>query len=465
MKIFKIRNIVYTFLICSISANNFKEAHDSILDNQAIIENTAWFMDSTYKNNEPDLNDFKNCIIEFQGFQYEKNTNYNFNLILKGKISPFYFFINPLITNYENPELFFGHKYKKYGVSPGILRAFIIYKNEFLFFKMGRSSVRWGESKLSSLIQSNRIPPYENFQFKFEKYNFKYHFFLGQLSSGTLNDTLSNSYHRIKRFISGRRVLWKINKRLTVGFGDQIIYSGQNRGVEMTYLNPFNPYFFAGIENTENEKDSKNFTDNDNSMLFFHSRIRYKVVSLYSELLIDDYQLDETIRDNQLAYTIGIDGKIKYGAGLFWAFEWTKVDRWTYLHKGQNTHYTNAGHPIGYLFGPDLENFQLYIKYKITKDVEFVTNVNSLKKGGNKITSIWQNNKDINSLDEYKHYYISNFSLIKRFDNVELKFGFANNLIKNDFVLLNEEIKNNYNAFVSLTYQFRRNYTLNIDNG
>ena len=87
----------------------------------------------------------------------------------------------------------------------------------------------------------------------------------GQLGSEKMTDG-----SRIKRHIAGHRLSWNPNKNIILVFGEQIIYTGVNRGFELIYFNPFVPYFFTGLEGDEETEPE----DNDNSILFAYGRYK-----------------------------------------------------------------------------------------------------------------------------------------------------------------------------------------------
>ena len=67
---------------------------------------------------------------------------------------------------------------------------------------------------------------------------------------------------KINRYIAGHKLIWHVSNALVFGFGEMIIYTGVNRGLDLTYLNPFVPYFFSALEGDEQSHPY----DNANSM-------------------------------------------------------------------------------------------------------------------------------------------------------------------------------------------------------
>ena len=235
-----------------------------------------------------------------------------------------------------------------------------------------------------------QTPSYDHFDMQFNFGQFRLEILSGQLGSEELNG------NRIKRNIAGHRLTWlSKNKRLFASFGEQIIYTGLNRGFEWYYLNPFVPYFFTALEGDEETSDDG---DNDNSILF--ATIRYVLkpnLSFFGELIIDDFQVDDNNLQNGLGYKIGADGAFAIsGKPITWVVEWTRINSWTYIHHGQFTSWQNRGHAIGYPYGPDLNSFHVQANAQISETLLLNIEANWLEKGSNTLSTEWGNsdNKD-----------------------------------------------------------------------
>ena len=160
-------------------------------------------------------------------------------------------------------------------------------------------------------------PSYDHFFIQYRLNNFHFEILHGQLGS---EKTLAGE--RIKRHIAGHRLSCRLNNKILLSVGEQIIYTGENRSIEMAYLSPFVPYFFTGLEN---EEDSP--IDNDNSIIFSDFKILFnKYFSIYGEFIIDDLQIDDTGIADATGYKMGIDGKMRIkNKNLFFILEYTKI--------------------------------------------------------------------------------------------------------------------------------------------
>ena len=138
--------------------------------------------------------------------------------------------------------------------------AYIKYHNKKnnVSFSIGRSPIWWGQTFSSTLIINPFSGPYDHIYYEQElNNNFKLEAFSSQLNSKRLNEDVYN------RFFSGHKLSYQsTDQRLFLNFGELFIYTGQNKSIDLRYLNPVIPYFIVDI----NKDDIGN--DNSNSILF-----------------------------------------------------------------------------------------------------------------------------------------------------------------------------------------------------
>jgi len=204
--------------------------------------------------------------------------------------------------------------------------------------------------------------------------------FAGQLSANVEHND------RITRLISSHKLKMKLfSQKLLLGFGEQIIYTGKSRNIELFYNNPFVPYMFGQIDH---EDLSVVGINNDNYMLFFYGELDLmKNISAYWELIVDDYQYNPDPVQDMLGWKIGVTGMLSIANySLNWESDYTQIDSWTYLHSGQFTTWQNRGHAICYPYGGDLRSFRLQADSWLNKDkIWFHIKYTWLEKGSNTI--------------------------------------------------------------------------------
>ena len=306
-----------------------------------------------------------------------------------GRNEYLFFSVEPTVVSEPYGSDILGVDYVRSGISGRITNAFIRYRHSMGEVTLGRTPVLWGQGR-RSIISSQLAPNFDQLSIKMKFGLFQMKLLLGQLDSENLLG------HRIKRHIAGHSLSWDSpSGKLSVSFGEQIIYTGVNRGIELTYLNPFVPYFFSALEG---DVETNAEGDNDNSIIFATIRYVYKPnLSVFSELLIDDFQLDDNNYQDGLGYKIGADGAFDFsGKPITWTLEWTSINSWTYIHHGQFTSWQNRGHAIGFPYGPDLRSVYIQADMWLNKSISLNIEADWLEKGSNTLSTKWDNadNKD-----------------------------------------------------------------------
>ncbi len=340
------------------------------------------------------INDNKKNDIQLSAFPtlrlWQANPIQSFSLQAGGQWDELSLMVEPVIVNDPYGPDLLGVDYTRSGVSGRITNAFIRYQNDLMSLQLGRAPVWWGQSWNNSIIQSGVTPSYDHLDLRLNFGRFQLEMLAGQLGSESINDD------RIKRNIAGHKLSWlSKDGKLNASFGEQIIYTGINRGIELTYLNPFVPYFFTALEEDEETSDEG---DNDNSIIFATIRYVHKPnLSFYSELIIDDFQVDDNNYQDGLGYKIGADGAFAIsGKPITWVLEWTSINSWTYIHHGQFTSWQNRGHAIGFPYGPDLRSIYFQADIWVSKTLLLNIETDLLEKGSNTLSTKWDNadNKD-----------------------------------------------------------------------
>ena len=314
----------------------------------------------------------------------------SFGVRAVGEMKILSFMAEPVVVNDSYGPDLLGTDYVRSGISGRITNAFIRYESDLMSLQLGRSPVWWGQSWNHSIIQTGSTPAYDHMDLRLNFGRFQLEMLSGQLGSELLNGK------RIKRNIAGHRLTW-ISKdgKLLAGFGEQIIYTGQNRTIEWHYLNPVVPYFFSGLEGDEESSDE---SDNDNSIVF--ATIRYVPkpnLSFFSELIVDDFQVDNNNLQDGLGYKIGADGAFNIsGNPITWVLEWTSINSWTYIHHGQFTSWQNRGHAIGYPYGPDLRSLYVQAEMWLNKFLLINLEADWMEKGFNTLSTEWANSDNRN---------------------------------------------------------------------
>jgi len=413
--------------------------HDEIANNDRF-----YFKDLQQRNLiKSDLNDYDLVSKFIFGSELKEGNPLNYSDVhFEGKISNFYFHINPTFINSRNKG-YIGSKYSRSNISARFEHAYLKYEHDNFYLKIGRSPVNWGEAHSYSIIQSGLSPGYDHIGFNINLVNINYDLIIGQLSS-----VEDERYGRIKRFVSAKKITFTPNDKLSFGFGDQIIYTGHNRSIELHYLNPFIPYFLSGLEYEEDET----VFDNDNSMLFLFGKFSYKkYLSFFGEALIDDFQIDETNRPNKIGLKIGMNGYVTIMKNkLSFYIDRSFIQASTYIHNGLYTNWDNLNYNLGSVFGAGSKNYFGQFVYHFSKNIKLLLELNHLEKENFNNTNLGNDNYE-------KNFIFYDFSIIKKYSNNYLKIGRKNfdipYGIKKNFYHLGPD-----KFYFSYMYNFKLNY-------
>jgi len=91
-------------------------------------------------------------------------------------------------------------------------------------------------------------------------------------------------------------------------------------------------------------------------------------LTLYGELLVDDYATESATMPNRIGYQLGFRSERPYGAhDVHVLGEYTRVRNFTYsVNYGEDFIY--RGRPLGYALGPDAENVFLESAFDLSRD-------------------------------------------------------------------------------------------------
>ena len=182
-------------------------------------------------------------------YGFETN-NKNFSYFGYGHLSfkeNFYIYLHSRIVSNAS-------EFERYtGIPRGIARAGfnsgetdlagVGYENDFLIFQIGRGRQNWSAGNDIPLVLSDYAPAYDYHMLGFDLGMFKLLYFNGFLESDTL---LTN------RYISARGIEWRKSKYFLISLSEIVIYSGRNRPMDYSYLNPVSSHLEIELNNKQN---------------------------------------------------------------------------------------------------------------------------------------------------------------------------------------------------------------------
>ena len=297
--------------------------------------------------------------------------------------------------------------------------AIIGYNKEDFSIFFGRASPIWGLNKANSIILSGQYSGIDHFLVMFKSNRLDLQIFHGQLNSEyDLNGT------RIIRNISGHKLSWKPNDTSFLNIGELVIYAGKNRGIELMYLNPFVPYFFSALEGEQ----KINQEDHTNSMIFFYGKsIIKKTFEVFFELVVDDYQIDDTGMPHSTGMKVGlqknfISAKIPFELIL----SNTQLNSNTYLHRSVYTSWSHFGNSLGDIYGPDQSNTKIIFNTKFKHNYNFHFDITSIFKGKLFFEDKLNQFNGADTIVKSKKYLFGNLNFSIRHKSFLIRMGWHN---------------------------------------
>ena len=246
-----------------------------------------------------------------------------------------------------------------------ITRAVISAKFGNLRLNFGRGDNCWGDGESGGLLLSDNAPPYDYLSLRYDADDlFRFSYVTGWLhaypeiyeSVDTTSTGRVRKMSAAKQF-SAHRVEIYPAEWVEIGIMESVVYG--ERGLEPSYLNPFNLYFSA----------EHNLGDMDNVAWGGDVEIRPVTgVSLYGELFIDDMKTGKLGTDY-------IGNKFAYRGGIKWAdpggsanvdlnVEYSRLDPFVYTHFYDINVYKNWDSSLGYFLPPNSDRWFFGVKWR-----------------------------------------------------------------------------------------------------
>tara|TARA_Y100001958_G_scaffold160115_1_gene166516 strand:- start:14932 stop:16302 length:1371 start_codon:yes stop_codon:yes gene_type:complete len=200
----------------------------------------------------------------------------------------FYFYFNPRLVS--DVKLF--HRYsglprdiRRIGFNSGEtdLSGFG-FSNDSFILQVGRGRQSWGAGNDIQLVISNNSVSYDHFLFGINLKNLRLRYFHGFLER----------FKDHNRYLVGKGIEYTNQKNFLISLSEIIIYSGNNRPLDISYLNPISSH----LEIELNERQNINGTGSGNAV--WQLSLEYFIksnIKLSFNYLLDEYVLDESERE------------------------------------------------------------------------------------------------------------------------------------------------------------------------
>ena len=243
--------------------------------------------------------------------------------------------------------------------------AYALFKTPWFGLLLGKDQLYWGPGRHGTLLVSDNPLPmnivkliahYPSGPLQRQKGpHIKFHAFTGALGS-------ENS----RKYLSGHRVEMNVRDRINLGIAETIVFANR---FETIYLNPLQIYTVTelpvkvirgeGLESPDNVLISGDFD------------LLLKNLSVYGELMIDDFQPNYGVRSYR-----HWGSKFGFLFGFYYVnpfsipdsslrFEYTFINQYAYTHSTP-ANYTDYDRVIGHWIGSDADDFWVNFRHWFT---------------------------------------------------------------------------------------------------
>ncbi|MBZ0264338.1 capsule assembly Wzi family protein [bacterium] len=233
------------------------------------------------------------------------------------------------------------------------------YNNDWVQFEFGRGREIWGPFTSTNLMPSGSAPSYERGAIQFRYKRFRYRFFFSQLEA--VQDENLDTW---QRYFSGRCLEYANGKNLVFGFGEISTFSGIDRPLDISYMNPFTLH----LEVDQNRRSNAPNEDFNNAIWFFHyDWLALENLRISGSLIMDEFQLDEEARNRGKTDSMGYLSRLAWTpyqgkVGLTLIGEYVRVNTYTYQHDYGFNNFVHRGELLGHPIGNDADRIRVGLR-------------------------------------------------------------------------------------------------------
>lgn len=248
--------------------------------------------------------------------------------------------------------------------------AVYFYKDGF-FGSFGRSYIVWGPEQHDALLLSDNSPPFDRLWLGYENKIFRFDYLVTRLDNVVSNDSV------MVRYLAAHRLSFRKTGWFELGLSEVVLFGGYNRPLEWHYLNPFLSYYWEQW----NDRTNDNILFGADLVVYWPKRAR-----IFSELLVDDFQIDFSSEPQQVGYKIGIDAVEPFSISrVFTKLSYTRVNTTVYGQDKPENLYLHDGQPIGYFGANDLDRWLALLRYHLSTTFDLELELQYNRRGEDRI--------------------------------------------------------------------------------
>jgi outer membrane receptor protein involved in Fe transport len=170
----------------------------------------------------------------------------------------------------------------------------------------------------------------------------------------------------VNRYITGRGVEWANQKTLVVSLSESVIYSGENRPMDIAYLNPLSTHLEIELNNRQNRMGTSSGNGVWQASIDWLAKPNLRISGNF---LFDEFVLDKIETDAGKEHGSAQSFKVVFtpshlSSGLLsFFFAWIRVGSPTLRHGDGNNNFVQRGQPLGWEYGSDGREIKLGLNY------------------------------------------------------------------------------------------------------
>ena len=258
--------------------------------------------------------------------------------------------------------------------------------------KLGRDLLSTGPGKMTGLFLSPISPALDHVSFNLnEIYGFSITSTVIRLDN---REIIWNGQNRVaQRWYYLRQVGYNYKNIVEAAVYDAVISTGYDRGLEWYYLNPLSSFFMERKNQMIWREGSDSTTvigagDNDNHFVGGSIKVNWDSLSVYSEILVDEWQLSSDHRPHMqtvFGLLLGVDYNLDK-----WDFaaEYSLASPWLYLNRALYGSPEYHGLPLG-MRSPQSQCVDLFTQYSISGEKSLMLQIHLEQGGGQSLSTKW----------------------------------------------------------------------------
>lgn len=255
---------------------------------------------------------------------------------------------------------------------------------KYIGFQLGHNQHFIGDG-IRSLFMSDFSTPFFSLKINTRIWKFHYQNIFAELAADDFHALGSNSAVP-KKYMAAHYLSFKLNRNLTLGLFETVIFNRPDHRFELQYLNPI--ILYRTVEGSIGSPD--------NVMLGLNARWDFKKrISIYGQFILDDILIREILNGrlgwwgNKFGYQLGM--KYVNAAGidnLDLQAEWNQVRPYTYSHYDENANYSHYKQALAHPLGANFNEWILSLRYQVSSKLGLQSSLYLINKGEDGLDSI-----------------------------------------------------------------------------